>query len=221
MRSGGMRWMSLGLAPSSSSRRWRRRSLGSRSRRYPSLSEVSRRWAASFSAAEALWTRSGWSSAERARNFFLRVSGSSQGRRGSPNSEKRSVTSGAEAFAARAACGCVGILNFEAAVEAVEVIQLAAGNVEGAFGVHYDADPGGFDEDVAIGGGVLKVHFLFETGATASDDSDAKDAVRAALLSQQSGYFMGGAGGELDKTFVADAEARRGGLFWGDIGDHR
>ena len=54
--------------------------------------------------------------------------------------------SGGEAFAARAAGGGVGILDFKSAIgEDVEVVEFGAGDVEGALGIHDDANAGAFD----------------------------------------------------------------------------
>src|SRR2546430_9037570 len=47
--------------------------------------------------------------------------------------------SGAEAFAARATGGCIGIFDFEPAIERFQIIQFASGYVERAFGIHHDA----------------------------------------------------------------------------------
>jgi hypothetical protein len=128
-------------------------------------------------------------------------------------------TLGAEGFAAGAAGGGVWVFDFEAAVgEGVDVVEFGAGDVEGAFGIDDDADAGAFDEDVAVGRGVLEIHFVLKAAAAAADDGDAKDAVGAILTLEEGADFAGGVGGDFHKALVADSEVRtrgRSGLCFG------
>ena len=112
-----------------------------------------------------------------------------------------------------------GIL-FEAAVERIEVIEFAAGDVEGAFGVNDDADAGGFDEDVAVGGGVLEIHFVLQAGAAAADDGYAQHAIGAALLGEKGVHLVCGAGSKFDEAFIAGAESWGGSRFGCGVGNH-
>ncbi len=99
----------------------------------------------------------------------------------------------AKTFAAGTGGGGVGVGDFEAAtLEGIGVIEFGTSDVEGAFGIDHDADAGGFDENVAIGGGILEVHFVLEAGAAAADNRDAEDALRPALALQERGNFLSG-----------------------------
>ena len=114
----------------------------------------------------------------------------------------------AEALAAGTGRRGVGIFHLEPAVQRIEVIQFAAGDVERALGVHHHAHAAGFDQDVAIGRAVLQIHLVLQTGATAADDRHAQHAVGPALLGQQRRDLLRRAGRELDQPLVADAEIR-------------
>ena len=112
----------------------------------------------------------------------------------------------AETFAAGTGGGGVGVVDFETGIfEAGFVVQLAAGDVEGAFGVHHHADATAFDKDVTISGGVLQIHFVLQAAAATASDGHAQHALGSALALEQSGDFFGSGVGELHEAFVAGA----------------
>src|ERR1044071_2048339 len=122
-----------------------------------------------FSDCESPSARSRWVWGERVRNFWLSFSGSSQGRRGSFSSAKQSFTIrpgtlgacaslSAKTFSTGAARSCIGVFHLEPAIERIDVIQFAAGDVKRAFRIHYDPYSRCLHEDVAICRTILKIH---------------------------------------------------------------
>jgi hypothetical protein len=123
------------------------------------------------------------------------------------------VKSGAEAFAARTTAGGVGITDLKPAfLECFDVIQFAAGDVHGAFGIDDDAYALTFDEDIAIGWAFLQFHFVLEPGTPAAHDGHAQYALREALFGEETRDSAGGGWGDSDDAFIALAE---GDLGWG------
>jgi hypothetical protein len=113
----------------------------------------------------------------------------------------------AETFAARTARGRVGILDLKAAVgEGIDIIEFGTRDVKSAFGIDDYFDAGAFDEDVAIGGSVLQIHFVLEAAATAADYRDAQNAVGPILALQKRADLAGGVGGDFHQSLVADPE---------------
>jgi len=112
-------------------------------------------------------------------------------------------------------------LALEAAVlQRLDVIQFAAGDVKRALGIHDHAHAAAFHEDVAAGRAVLQIHFVLQAGAAAADHRHAQHATGPALLGEQCGNLLRGAGRQFDQTFIASAEIRRGRWFAGKVGNH-
>jgi len=127
---------------------------------------------------------------------------------------------GAEALATGAARGRVGIFYFEPAIQRVDVIQFAAGDVKGAFWIDDYADPGSLDQDVAISRAILQIHFVLQTRATSADDCDPQNAAGPALFAQQRGHLCRRAGRQFDQPLVTGPKSRCRGRFRGAVGDH-
>ena len=104
-------------------------------------------------------------------------------------------SSRAETLAARATGGSIWILDLESSVEGIEVVQLASGDIKGAFGIDNNSDPGGFDQDVAIGGTILEIHFILQAGTAAADNGDAEHSSGTALFGEQGSDLAGRARG--------------------------
>jgi hypothetical protein len=121
-----------------------------------------------------------------------------------------SKVSRAETFAAGTTRRGVGIFHFEAAVlQGLDVIQFAAGDVKRAFGIHDDAHAAAFDQDVAVRGIVLQVHFVLQTGAAAADDGHAQYAIRTTLFCQKRRNFARRVFRQFNEPFIADAKIWR------------
>jgi len=120
----------------------------------------------------------------------------------------------AETFAAGTGTGGVGIADFETTfLQSIHEIQLAAGHVKGALGVHHDANAAAFDEDIAIRRLILQIHFVLQTRATAADDRDAQDAIGSALLLQKGTDFLRRRRANFDQALVAHPKVSgRGGI---------
>lgn len=80
----------------------------------------------------------------------------------------------------------IGIGDLEASfLEVVAVVEFRATDKEGALGVDHDVHSFGGDEDVSGQGAVDQVHLVLETGASATDDSDAKSPVGTSLFREE------------------------------------
>ncbi len=81
---------------------------------------------------------------------------------------------GAEAFTARAACGGIRVVDFETAVlEGFDKIEFRSRYIERAFGIDDDTNARRFDHDIAIGGRILEVHLVLESGTASANNGDA------------------------------------------------
>jgi outer membrane protein assembly factor BamD len=110
-------------------------------------------------------------------------------------------------------------VDLEAPVgERVDVVQLTAGYVKRALGIHDHLDPGGLDKDVAIGRMILEIHFILEPGTTTAHDRHPQDAGRTPLLLEQPTDLAGGGLGQLDQAFIAQPESRLRGRLGGSDG---
>ena len=122
----------------------------------------------------------------------------------------------AETLAAGTGAGGVGIADFETAfLQSIHKVQLAASHIEGALGIHDDADAAAFDEDVAIRRLILQIHLVLQTRATATDDRYAQDTIGPALLLQKGTDFLRRRRANFDQALIADPKVsgrgRRGG----------
>src|SRR3954447_26687610 len=114
--------------------------------------------------------------------------------------------SSAETFTARTTgCG-IGILHLKAALERVQIIQLAARYVECAFGIYHNPDPRRLDEDIPIGRSILQIHFILKSRTTATNDRNAQYTVRPPLFGKQRPNFFCRVGRQLDQPLIADSE---------------
>jgi hypothetical protein len=72
-------------------------------------------------------------------------------------------------------------MNLEPTLQFVDKIQLAAGDIKGALRINDDPDPRGVHEEIPVGGRILKVHFVLETGAASAHHGNPENALRPAL----------------------------------------
>src|SRR5262249_37018460 len=113
-----------------------------------------------------------------------------EGTRPAVNSELETrnpeLSSSAEAFAAGASRGGVGIFHLEPAIlQRLDVVEFAPGHVERALRVHDHADAARFDQDVATGRSILKIHLVLQPRAAAADHRHAQHARGPALPAEQ------------------------------------
>jgi hypothetical protein len=119
----------------------------------------------------------------------------------------------AEAFSAGTAAGGIGVTDLEAGfLEGLDIIQLAAGDVENAFGIDDDSDSGAFDQDIAVRGTILEIHFVLESGASSAHDGYPEYAVGGAPFLEQVRHLTTCGWSDADDAFISDSVAGGGGL---------
>jgi hypothetical protein len=123
----------------------------------------------------------------------------------SPKDELKS-RSGGEAFSTRTTAGCVGVSHLETSlVERLHKVQFAARHVQDTLGIDDDANAGAFHDDIAVGRGVLEIHFVLEPGTSAAHDGDAQDTVGRTPFLQELEDFATGGWRDANNAFVAKA----------------
>jgi hypothetical protein len=119
--------------------------------------------------------------------------------------------SGAEALAAGTTCRRVRVLNFEPALQSVQIVQLAPSHVQCALGIHDHANSGALHEEIPIRRRILQIHLVLQTRAPAAHNRDPQNAAGPPLFLQQGADAFGCACSYLDQPFVAHPETGRGG----------
>ena len=76
----------------------------------------------------------------------------------------------------------LGFVDLEPAFEGIEVIELASGDIESAFGIDDDPHAGSFDQDIARGRAILEIHLILQPGTTAADDRHPQNSLRTTLF---------------------------------------
>src|SRR5436190_4173727 len=133
---------------------------------------------------------------------------------------RRTYPSRTETFTAGTARGRVRILHFETAIQRLDVVQFAAGDIQSAFGIHHHADSATDDQDVAVGRPILQIHFVLHAGAASADDGYAQNTLGPPLPGQQRPHFRRRTGSELDEPLVTGPKSRPACGFVDCIRDH-